>query len=999
MLSQSTIPNPIQAAQGQYVETCCTFTSDVSLNGKLIRVNLGMFVDITSPPPTTSALYQGIYGTNTLLTYVGVDPNAENVEVELEAIDDFNFKIYWRGFIGENYGTWLTDIGVNNATLLSNPSSANSNIGIHVDVNGDTITCLVPLQSNETCSDPVLINTTLGYCPGQDLVIAPKITGNNISNNFYFGWYREDSISNSTGLLPDTGLNYALIGTGVTQVGNIPFSCIKDGGGFTNNPGGPGPSAPAATGQVTIDGSCLLPNACYRAYVVYKQNGEWKSCISDPIKQKGNVNNIIYGDLTYCLTDVTGLEHESNGCFSGVSGCGEIKVCVKMDEASYNAALLAEGLPGSMQDNWVETNVLFGSIPVTVDAAYNETCATFNEALITGCRQIVFMHVFQMDGYRDYVYVPVEICFNEGFDDINLTILDENNNVVESDYCAEDDAILTAAIPSGATANLMVNDAIVQSNALSVSGTVLTIDTSLLEIDVCYCVKIVEQGEDNEEPCVCPPCERKTMSFILTGPPDPVIEVGLMWNGCEGTVTETISNQTVTHDTGTITLPLNQSTMNLVVNAVDPVTGCIHTGSYSGDTDTNASFFLQRVTLTQPDCDCDEEPTDCDNTASIGNINCDNETQTITFSFDSNFNSPVANDIRLVSTDGINYSPASTSYTGEDVIFIDWLIDFDDDCPPIRIIESIECLPSAQCVNQRQITCICVNSTLVLGYTDNINSPIVTDILYISIDGGVSYTEYNPLSSYTPITLNQGEEAIIYSITTFDDGCADLQTLPITCNCDQTPNPNCDYSAFALTCTESNGVFTLNKTGDESLLIVNDLQFSLDSSPLIGYTNSVTGEGLFIGEWTIQIDGCEPHVLSANCFKKKGLDICNINELVDVIVDLTDVIDLDLTALCEKLECLCDEEPPCEPCTLALSCSGDILSLNPTGAGCGTYTFIVTDANNNVLTDLGGNTYNIPNNLITIVGTSSNTTCPIINETFDKDLTPPGTNKISTVKR
>ena len=819
------------------------------------------------------------------LSYVG-QANGENGEVSINVIDNQNFEVCISMYVTQDYQSYLSNAAINNSTAFTNGNLPNTtDLGIAIEVGSETVICSVPLSLNSICEGSNLTFNYDGYYVGQDLDVfinSPDAT----SSQFYFGFYDESAITNGSGLVDDLGLDYLTSGNS--------GGCVKSSQGFQYQ-------TRQNTGIVTIDGSCLVEGGCYRLYVVYQDDGQWKSCISEPIKQAPNPR-VICGDVTYCLTDALGVEHNSStGNFAGVSTCGTVTLCVKMDAASYDQMLSDNGLNGDMLSNFV--NGYVDQYPAIVDDQVISVCAeiTPNGA---GSVSANFAFVFNVEGCEQVINVPTQIDF---VDNLNF----EDTSGLGDVICAEDEEIITIPISSG-EAFLTVDGQVVDSQALTVSGGVASIDTSLIQTGVCYCLKVVGDSDPIEDECECDPC------------PIYEIEIGkeVDEDGFANLTIESVGSVLVNGfedgvpffgSTGSFYGADPGETIEITYIQLTKDNGCVY--EFNGSVKINApstppgqsnGIIISTVPTTlitpnQSGCECDEE-VECDNNAWI-NYECDRETETVTLTFNSQFSEAPIVDTQEVSYDGgATWQAASGTITGESNISVRWLLEFEN-CDPITVTDTIVCLPFTECVNTRTIDCDPTTGAITLN--DSFDSGILSDVLEISFDFGNTWTTYDPSSSYTPDPFES--DAIIRTITKFDDGCEDLN---VTVSCpleDDNNSAECDYSAYSLTaeCDQENCLATPQFNGDVSDLILDERLFCINGgkeTPL--QQDSLSGYGSYVFIWNLQKAGCEPITLTYQCFIKQEIELGDVNlETGDINLDLTDLVNV-LTDIKNELDCL-----------------------------------------------------------------------------------------------
>jgi hypothetical protein len=244
----------------------------------------------------------------------------------------------------------------------------------------------------------------------------------------------------------------------------------------------------------------------------------------------------------------------------------------------------------------------------------------------------------------------------------------------------------------------------------------------------------------------------------------------------------------------------------------------------------------------------------------------------------------------MCSTDGgLTFIPCPVVIMGEENIFVTYDVTFTDGCPPIHIEQSIHCVKSKPCENNRLISIANTANTLVVTLTDTFESGILSDKLYVSIDNGATFVEFSPPSTYVPITLVGNEKIVVYTNTIFDDGCSDLTVTKKLDLVNNTGQGCIGYGGYGLTVSydENTGLYTVTKTGSESTLVINDLLWAIGgANPFdannsgVPYANPVQGEGLFIARWKIKLPSCPEIILDAMAFGQPCVKFCDDINLV-----------------------------------------------------------------------------------------------------------------------
>ena len=763
---------------------CCRFASTTPLTGEVVKINIGQFLNLGTSAPNQN-LYQSTYMTG-LMTYIGSIPANQNHQAYLEVIDDYNFKVCI-DFIAIDYNGWLT---ASNGSILGGISG--SLFSISAQVNGMVAQCDFPVELNEfgACD----FQTELaGYRQGEDLVVTINATGV-ISNNFYIGFFDESQIGGQQDIFSDY-LQYAQIGNGVNDVittngDTLPNSCIISGTGFVSG-----------SSTVTIDGSCLN-GGCYRLYAVYFSNGQWHSCLSEPIKEAANQCPPIWGPTEFTLTDITGANF-IGCCFTNVSPCGELKFRTEMEASAYNTMLADLGKSGD-----ILSNLISGSITLngnTIDSVLDLTgpnpaiCGTINNPTLSGTQEIEYNFVFDLGDHKDYISGTCSVTFNTAVEETTFTINSENKLGV---ICAEDEEVLDIELPVDCKSYLTLDGNVISE---IIDG---QLDTSMLEIGVCYCIKSICEGVPTTEECECPPCEPITINatVVQSSPIGSVpifgqIQANLIGGG--GTIVlDIFHNNTNTQITGSQFIPATSFICSDVQTDICGASfqfsvimddGCVYgTNGFTtilSSNPENQVLVLQPLTTNQPECDCPEDP-ECE----ASNIALDYECVdgVLTINYIEDLNGTVLSNLKECSTDGgATWDACTGSYTNQNVS-IRWVVEIEG-CDTLVLNQEINCFEVTECLNTRILnSCSILSGNIELDFTDNFSSNTLSDKVKITIDG---ITQTFDVATYTPIPLT-GQINSIETCTIFEDGCADL-ILSFPCEIDST---DCNFDACTFEC-------------------------------------------------------------------------------------------------------------------------------------------------------------------------------------------------------
>ena len=910
MLSAVNNSQPIQAAQFQFVEGCCQFTYTDNLQGKVIQFTPALFNNGSLPPPVNPA-YQLVYPSSDRNMALLLPSEWSNYEAVLEPIDDYNFKIRFKFFMVQDYGNWIGQGIVNNANVCNGGGAVYQNgafLSFYVSCIGlttDTAQCDVPVSGNAlTTLDYELQDTDGnqidGYCPNEDLNICVEINGN-VNNNIYVAFYREDAISNNSSFVNDLGLSYGLVGSGVTSISSVPATCLKDGNGFVIQ-------NQISKANVVIDGSCLQ-DGCYRAVIIYNQNGNWQSAKTNPIKVKSDTGVIKTG--FECQSIFNGISYDASRV-KGISSCDELTLCSTIDQATFNSELDS----GTITDYLTDITVEADGSPIPFSGDINKVTSTYKpQTGFSGTVAIRHKYHFEVNGVEFILAKEFQIEYSATQLEVNAVACNEDGNEIGC-LCSEDPQNITLkGLPTGdCDAYLLANEVLQPSEAITggAAGQV-QIDCTKLDANRAYKLKLVCGEGVQECPCdtECPPCEPIAINIAVDDESSTeFIDVQINAVGCEicwvwG------SNSGSNNDILNLEIPKNFVPTGIsdsaIVLTIKKPNGCDYGYTLGGlfDLETFPNLHNGNQTLLgngTEDCDCECDETDCAG-QNIGiNWECDKETGEITATSSNTITDTIVSDSGLeYSLDNVNFQAFAGAVT-EQKIFLRHVI-VTENCGTFTAQEVATCDIEETCINNRLPTCEIVNGLLNIDLTaDSFDSNIISDILTICLDGvPQSFDLLN--GSYTPVDVSKATDIEIKWNAITDDSCPNV-TGSITKTNTTTP---ADCASATLDCTydEENGQFIISYSGGSGMpkaCLDNGKQFPVPSSPF-----NVPGEGQLVVLW--EIPGCPPMVKV--CYDKRTVEICDYNLLLEV-----------LTEICEKLDdnetevCCTGVQIQCTECTL-----------------------------------------------------------------------------------
>lgn len=938
MLQNISFPSNIQSTIGKYDIIKTTFQSDVMIIGKVLNVNIALWGDAFTPNSTIDGYYLTLSGGSTKMT--AALPNVwHNYEVWANVIDSKTVEVELRylntadldGFLGDVAVPNLSNWDERSYSLTNSVYDTGKRAIIEAKIDNEVATGYIDQENSYWCETDFTFTTTT-FDPNSDLVIEFE-SNDLISQSYFAGFYREDTINSYQNVIQSIGLNYAEINGGVNTVDTLPSTCITSGNN-TINIGG------ISKGSFTIDKSCLTQSGVYRAYVVYKHLGQWHSCRSERLTASASDKPIIVPEIGYLSTDSDSTTY-IDGCLKNVPQMGIIEMCAIIDIADMNAKIAANGYSGTFDMYFDGITAQIGGIglPTSLNTSTGVMCANVNTNNIVGEQILTFNvnmdYVDHVDNYE--IQMTIGVIANE-FEIMGSV---QQGGIEVDEICIGDgDVTVTYSSITGDIETLFgINGFYSENGIISSSSSSAVISEGALLLNGENCIKVIKTdigtGEDD---CDCPPCE-------------PIVELfvdGSRDNETQGwDISALLTGYTITIngnsgvDNLNFTSPVGNN-FALVVFLLNNDNGCTYQGIYNVVTTDSILAFVAQIQNTAinttQDCDCpdDPDPLVCNTNLPTITYDCDEDSKTITASTGGTLTSAVVSDVFESSTDGINYSAFGGSVSNQTVLHLRRTIKFSDGCPDIIVSETVFCNNVELCENELEITYVLDPTLLTITETENFTSPIQYDSkLLVSIDSGVTFNEYT-----APIVLTGGEEIIIKRTVDFADNCNSINFIKTDVNKDDNNNTECaGYANYDLNVTfdDTTLTYTVTKVGDESQLLTNELLWTLNNgNPFdtnnsgIPYVDPVNGEGVFIAAWKIKLENCEEKIIYKNIFGKACIKLCDPIELN--LDELT--IDAPQVTVINNIDACCDENPiACPSLILSIACVNKELTLTGAPAG------------------------------------------------------------------
>jgi hypothetical protein len=896
MINQTSLISPINAAKGQFVQFSLSYQSTVPLVGQLLEVNLAPFTNQLLPNPAVYA-YQVPYtiGTQDMNFVLPSDKN-RNFRIEFEAITSTTFRLNFELFMVSDLDGFVSDVVFDNTLTFENEqgnasssiyTALQKNLWVALRVGQFTRNTPVPFLSSTECSDSLVLEQPT-FVEGQNLTLtfqSPLLT----DFEYYVLIYNESQVQNGLNFVQDLQINYARIDNQVNSVATLPSGAFLSGTGFING-----------QAQLEINGAFLQAVNDYVIIPIYRHGGTWRSCRINLRAGETGFQPIV-GDVT-CRHDIQDFSPFGTSCCGiGIPLGEKINVEFTAQKASWNAQI-STFFPGTFNDYFHSAKIEFStqlpsSQPVLSTPASNlQVSQTSSQMIVTGSFTPPAVGVWYAlltikmvyPTHEDIIVKPLRLSIFNTTQVLQYSLLDGDGNPVDSELCIQQDGDVTFSYtPLNVDTKLYYSlnggawiKAVIGNFITGISDGVVTFDADALSVNDSICFKLIVEGAGGQsgggDDPSCDFCDDFINATVIwednpvAGTQQVVVNLPFspdfgQWYLSQPAAPDT--NGVLSQNTQ-IPIQLNFSAP-VVLNIFVEIDDCFYSRTYIISQPNQ--LITEPVLLSGCNPQLLPIPSTCDNVASIIH-QCLPDIATIDIAFTETFTSPVDDDIQEISLDGgATWIPAPLDVTDEPFIIIRRIVTFTDGCPTLNLYQTVTCIPETECFNSRLVEfTVDENDLLTITLTDDFNSSVDTDVVQVSLDGGLTFASYA-----APIQLSGGEEVVITSLVTFDDNCPALTFQTSFIN-DITAQ--CDYDQFEFECVfaENTNTFTFDFDGDESLLEVNIKEYSLDGGVTwIPYVGAVNAE-FILGRWTVKYENCEKHIIVRGCQSGcKKVEICS----------------------------------------------------------------------------------------------------------------------------
>lgn len=361
-----------QITQGQAVCHCARFTSDEILTGRKIGVNIGRYIAAVFPTDIGALIgYQTIYPSTAGsydMPFMGLPEKYNNYKCTLTVIDNKEFTIEYCHLSGFDTDQYLTDRPYNALNEVLGITANGEKyldlfVGVQFSERFETAHASIPITENSFCELSYNLCNDLGDCTltgwvtGEDLTMNFYIFEGVVSSQYYAGIIRIDNYTNSNEMFNDLSLNYA-------EMSNIAANIEPGiGAAFTESRTIWQDSSNVFSGKLKIDNAYFEAGGVYRIWIVYKDECEWKSCISKEISQQVETElPKVFPDNTISveLNCPIGIGELTASCYHGVIPSSRATAYNTIDKDSLIAKFDDAGYPGLIwSDIFVNTEYCF----------------------------------------------------------------------------------------------------------------------------------------------------------------------------------------------------------------------------------------------------------------------------------------------------------------------------------------------------------------------------------------------------------------------------------------------------------------------------------------------------------------------------------------------------------------------------------------------------------------------------------------------------------------
>ncbi|CAH1002689.1 hypothetical protein LEM8419_03561 [Neolewinella maritima] len=777
MLTRVGTPSPLQVAAGQYVTVSLQVQSDRDLTGQVLRLNPATFSTL-SPPAGVTDVYSLVYPTAPGTYPMQLDGPAVwgRHRVEITVLSPRSFRLTL-GFIATSLTGFIGGATAPNPAQPFTPyASTDSAVGLHLRAGSDELTTYVPVALRPFCggSDVEFVFSTRKTEGRQRITakINPKA-----NSDVFVGVYRTRGATGGRGVVADIDLHYAKAGSSTPQdVDGLPRTAFIKALRYDPSSGTDGGKS-----LIYIDLDTDYAEVDYRVYVVYNNGEGWESCVSQA--KPAPELPVIAGDISYSLDD--GTTEYTEGCLTSIPPCKSFAVTVRMDAASYRAALTAAGLDGDMTDYFrgvsVTRQASFTGLPsgpallVSQGIDVNGAFATVQHEVDPGTTFLVFAFRFKLPTESQVVYCPVQ-----------LSAVDYGQLIAPDKVCAEQaEALridLPAALPDGRVVVTQYDRAgqYEAGQGVVTDGTAIEIDPTTIPLGTSRCYEVcVEQNVPAAQPCTCdcgcvnvyfqvkPNSDGQTYTYTVgVNRPDLLASKIKTLNGGGQTVT----GQARITGTGTIRGASYGDPQDVYLSAVVTLEdGCVFRSPLQTLSPANGDD-VPNLKLCEATCDCADvppPPPECDNFASITHACTDDGVLTIEHTQD--FSATVATDVIECSLNGQTWGACQASYSTP--VRVRRRVTFTEACPPIALDYQAACEVQADCLNTADLELEQTDTALTLTVVGDYSSQAVTETAYYSLNGGKTFEDYTG-----PVTITGSEDIRAYAVVRFGDGCPTITT-------------------------------------------------------------------------------------------------------------------------------------------------------------------------------------------------------------------------------
>lgn len=863
-LSLASVDVSIQTTFGKYEQVTFQIVANYDISGKLIRMTPAMFfldAELVDVPVLPSyQLVMPVSGTTAMQKL----SSSHNHKASIEYISDYSFYLHFEFLVGASEERYENSQRVN-SDFFTSAGKYTGYLGMFLNIGANTMRINAPIVINPFDTSLTWMfkagGTVIdGFDVDNDLKMSITTTSS-VSAEYYLGWFREDAIGDVGNIIDDVDLFYSKVqGSTTAAVSTVPQ--VGSGKAFVL-------TQSTQRAEFTIPSASLKEGATYRAYIVYKSSGQWKSCLSGKLQSKDNVTISGTAGDGVTITDDLG-NTSTNTCVIGLSPLLPVKIVGVFPLANFNGATVdyvkvfaKNGQTQFHPDGVIPLDNIAHLDFVDLGEAINATSVNDGTNITVTVQYkpdpdfIGTKSVNIVIGLSNYENCFGQYCQIIKVDKVENILLTYGPNVIDPngiyepvftidgdvlDYiCSDAQTIEVDTGIVGAAFPFLVKGSSkpTYSRSLAYDAGVVTVDKSLIKGESSTCVTLVSKGTV----IAYDPCFGGTLhSEVLT-----------VWDFNPWGI------WTIKY---TIDGGAEQTRRGSSTEVIIGTSGTIVVTSFTYDNYSAAAAPTYQILEFDIPSLC--PPVVCDNATYI-EYTCVGDTITLT-PVDVTNQTPTATTY-TATIDGVT-AAAAGSYVGETSVTVYRRLDFAD-CPSVEATQVINCSELLNKSNIRTILASNAGLDVTITVTDSFQSTILEDIQEISSNGGATWTTYGGGA----FTLPSNATEVIYRYNvSFTDG-----SMPLTDEIILDVLSDCDYTGLSVSASYDpvTGLYSAASTGTAPLATLDEIRYSSNgTSPILGSVYSAPiaqlGVSVFSVVRVVQLAGCSEAYFFSSAIRPLG---------------------------------------------------------------------------------------------------------------------------------